>query len=293
MAVSAEVLAAAMFAALAGALLVGFPVAFSVAAVAAVFGVAGVAAGHFQPAFLLAGTLRVEGFFHNDNLLAIRLFVFMGMLLERTGLAADMLHALDELLAAVRGGMAYTVVLVGASLAAITGFVSAAVIGLGLIALPAMLRRGYDARLATGVVAASGTLAQMLPPSLVLIVLAEQLEVPLMDMFRGALLPSALLVLLYLLYIFFAARLWPQRVPAMPGEVRLRPLAQRSRTALVAAGFPIGLILLVLASVYFGVATPTEGGAVGVTGAVALGLMRRKLDLRRLQQASERPGRPS
>tara|TARA_B100001105_G_scaffold253821_1_gene248178 strand:- start:22 stop:903 length:882 start_codon:yes stop_codon:yes gene_type:complete len=293
MAVSAEVLAAAMFAALAGALLVGFPVAFSVAAVAAVFGVAGVAAGHFQPAFLLAGTLRVEGFFHNDNLLAIPLFVFMGMLLERTGLAADMLHALDELLAAVRGGMAYTVVLVGASLAAITGFVSAAVIGLGLIALPAMLRRGYDARLATGVVAASGTLAQMLPPSLVLIVLAEQLEVPLMDMFRGALLPSALLVLLYLLYIFFAARLWPQRVPAMPGEVRLRPLAQRSRTALVAAGFPIGLILLVLASVYFGVATPTEGGAVGVTGAVALGLMRRKLDLRRLQQASERPGRPS
>ena len=153
---SAEVLAPAMFAALAFALLLGFPVAFSVAAVAAVFGVLGIAGGHFQPAFLLAGTLRIEGFFHNDNLLAIPLFVFMGLLLERTGLAADMLRALDELLAAVRGGMAYTVVLVGASLSALTGFVSAAVIGLGLIALPALLRPGYDARLATGVGAPSG-----------------------------------------------------------------------------------------------------------------------------------------
>lgn len=282
---SAEVLAPAMFAALAVALLLGFPVAFSVAAVAAVFGVLGIAGGHFQPAFLLAGTLRIEGFFHNDNLLAIPLFVFMGLLLERTGLAADMLRALDELLAAVRGGMAYTVVLVGASLSALTGFVSAAVIGLGLIALPAMLRQGYDARLATGVVAASGTLAQILPPSLVLIVLAEQLEVPLMDIFRGAMLPSALLVLMYLLYIFFAARWWPSRVPPLPSRELLRPIGQRGRAALVAAGFPIGLILLVLASVYFGWATPSEGGAVGVTGAFVLGLVRRKLDLARLRQA--------
>ncbi|MCW5663693.1 MAG: TRAP transporter large permease subunit [Piscinibacter sp.] len=282
---SAEVLAPAMFAALAVALLLGFPVAFSVAAVAAVFGVLGIAGGHFQPAFLLAGTLRIEGFFHNDNLLAIPLFVFMGLLLERTGLAADMLRALDELLAGVRGGMAYTVVMVGASLSALTGFVSAAVIGLGLIALPAMLRHGYDARLATGVVAASGTLAQILPPSLVLIVLAEQLEVPLMDIFRGAMLPSALLVLLYLLYIFFASRWWPSRVPPLPSREHLRPIAQRGMAALIAAGFPIGLILLVLASVYFGWATPSEGGAVGVTGAFALGLVRRKLDLSRLRQA--------
>ena len=282
---SAEVLAPAMFAALAVALMLGFPVAFSVAAVAAVFGVLGIAGGHFQPAFLLAGTLRIEGFFHNDNLLAIPLFVFMGLLLERTGLAADMLRALDELLAAVRGGMAYTVVMVGATLSALTGFVSAAVIGLGLIALPAMLRHGYDARLATGVVAASGTLAQILPPSLVLIVLAEQLEVPLMDIFRGAMLPSALLVLMYLLYIFFAARWWPSRVPPLPSRELLRPIGQRGRAALVAAGFPIGLILLVLASVYFGWATPSEGGAVGVTGAFVLGLLRRKLDLARLRQA--------
>lgn len=282
---SAEVLAPAMFAALAVALLLGFPVAFSVAAVAAVFGVLGITGGHFQPAFLLAGTLRIEGFFHNDNLLAIPLFVFMGLLLERTGLAADMLRALDELLAAVRGGMAYTVVMVGATLSALTGFVSAAVIGLGLIALPAMLRHGYDARLATGVVAASGTLAQILPPSLVLIVLAEQLEVPLMDIFRGAMVPSALLVLLYLLYIFFAARWWPSRVPPLPSRELLRPIGQRGKAALIAAGFPIGLILLVLASVYFGWATPSEGGAVGVTGAFALGLVRRKLDLARLRQA--------
>lgn len=145
-----EVLAPAMFAALALVLLAGFPVSFSIAAVGAVFGAIGIAAGHFHPQFLLAGTLRIEGFFHNDNLLAIPLFVFMGMLLERTRIAADMLITLDELFGKVRGGMAYTVVLVGATLAAITGFVSAAVIGIALIALPAMLRKGYDARLATG-----------------------------------------------------------------------------------------------------------------------------------------------
>ena len=137
--------------------------------------------GQFTPAFLLNMPLRLEGFFHNDNLLSIPLFLFMGMLLERTQIAEDMLHALDALFGGIRGGMAYTVVLVGASIAAITGFVSASVIAIGLIALPAMLRKGYDPRLATGVIAASGTLAQILPPSIVLIVLAEQLEVSLID----------------------------------------------------------------------------------------------------------------
>lgn len=288
---STEILAPAMFACLAVALMTGFPVAFSVAAVAAVFGAIGIASAHFQPAFLLAATLRIEGFFLNDNLLAIPLFVFMGMLLERTRIAADMLLALDELLGAMRGGMAYTVVLVGASLAAITGFVSAAVLGLGLIALPAMLRKGYDPRLATGVIAASGTLAQILPPSLVLIVLAEQLEVSLMDIFRGALLPSALLVALYLGYVYLATRLWPDRAPAgraTPGAAW--PTARQWRAALLAAGLPIGLILLILATIYFGVATPSEGGAFGVVGTLLLGLARRQLDLKRLRQAMDSAG---
>lgn len=288
---STEVLAPAMFAALALALLAGFPVAFSVAAVGAVFGVLAVAAGHFHPAFLLAATLRIEGFFHNDNLLAIPLFVFMGMLLERTHIAAEMLVALDELFGRVRGGMAYTVVLVGASLAAITGFVSAAVIGIGLIALPAMLRKGYDPRLATGVIAASGTLAQILPPSLVLIVLAEQLEVSLIDIYQGALRPSALLVAFYLAYIFVASRCWPNRMPTgSAAAAEARELLRRWGAAVIAAGFPIGLILVVLASIYFGVATPTEGGAIGVTGTLALGLVRRKLTLRSLQQAMHSAG---
>lgn len=264
-----DVLGPAMFASLALALLAGFPVAFSIVAVAAVFGAVGVVAGHFQPQFLLAGTLRLEGFFHNDNLLAIPLFIFMGVLLERSRIAADMLIALDQLFGSVRGGMAYTVVLVGATLAAITGFVSAAVIGIALIALPAMLRKGYDERLAAGVIAASGTLAQILPPSLVLIVLAEQLEVPLLDMYRGALLPSAMLVLLYFVYVYLVTRLWPQRAPAGRGEGNIaNPTSRQWRAAAVAAGFPIGLILAVLASIYFGIATPSEGGAIGVTGAL-------------------------
>jgi tripartite ATP-independent transporter DctM subunit len=287
---STEVLAPAMFACLALVLMIGFPVAFSVAAVAGVFGAIGVASGQFPAPFLLAGTLRVEGFFNNDNLLAIPLFVSMGMVLERSGLAADMLLALDELFGSVRGGIAYAVVVVGGSLAAITGFVSAAVIGIALMALPPMLRKGYDPRLATGLIAATGTLAQILPPSLVLIVLAEQLEVPLTDMYRGALLPSLLLAGLYLLYIFFVTRRWPQRAPSGRTIDEGQPAARRWANALVAAVFPIALILLVLLSIFFGIATPSEGGAVGASGAVALGFARRRLDLRRLGQAMEAAG---
>ncbi len=282
----ADVLAPAMFSVLVIALIAGFPVAFSVAAVAAVFGIVGVLGGQFTPSFLLNMPLRLDGFFHNDNLLSIPLFLFMGMLLERTQIAEDMLRALDELFGRIRGGMAYTVVLVGGSIAAITGFVSASVIAIGLIALPAMLRKGYDPRLATGVIAASGTLAQILPPSIVLIVLAEQLEVPLIEMFRGALLPAALLVGLYLLYAFLVTRWKPEFAPAgiadgviprLKREVWLR--------AAIAAGFPIGLIAAVLASIYFGVATPSEGGAVGVVGALVIGLWRRKLNGHNLRQA--------
>lgn len=286
-----DVLAPAMFASLVVALIAGFPVAFSIAAVAAVFGVIGVMSGHFNPQFLLAMPLRLEGFFHNDNLLTIPLFLFMGMLLERTQIAEDMLHALDRLFGRIRGGMAYTVVVVGASIAAMTGFVSASVIAIGLIALPVMLRKGYDPRLATGVIAASGTLAQILPPSIVLIVLAEQLEVPLIDIFRGALLPSALLVGLYLLYIFLVTRWKPQFAPA--GRLATEDTRRKHQIwieAAVAAGFPIGLILMVLASIYFGVATPTEGGAVGVCGALLLGLLRGKLNWRNLRQAMDATG---
>lgn len=280
-----------MFASLVIALLAGFPVAFSIAAVAAAFGAIGVAAGDFAPAFLLNMPLRLEGFFQNENLLTIPLFLFMGMLLERTRVAEDMLHAFDGLFGRIRGGMAYTVVLVGGTIAAMTGFVSASVIAIGLIALPAMLRKGYDPRLATGVIAASGTLAQILPPSIVLIVLAEQLDVSLIDIYSGVLVPSALLVGLYLLYVFLVTRWKPMFAPAGAGyRANFRSARRLVAEALVAAGAPIGLILAVLASIYFGVATPTEGGAIGVCGALLLGILRRRLTLRNLREAMNATG---
>lgn len=285
-----DVLVPAMFACLIIALVAGFPVAFSIAAVAALFGVIGLLTGHFEPTFLLAMQFRIEGFFRNENLLSIPLFLFMGMLLERTRIAEDMLQALDRLMGSVRGGMAYTAVLVGASIAAITGFVSASVIAIGLIALPAMLRRGYDPKLATGVVAASGTLAQILPPSIVLIVLADQLEVLLLDIYHGVLLPSALLVGMYLLYIFIRTRWQPQTAPVANAAESEQSAGAAWREAAVAAGFPLGIILLVLASIYFGIATPTEAGAIGVAGTLLLGVARRKLDWKNLQQAMETTG---
>jgi tripartite ATP-independent transporter DctM subunit len=286
-----DILIPAMFGSLVIALIAGFPVAFSIAAVAALFGIIGLLTGHYEPEFILAMTFRVEGFFRNENLLSIPLFLFMGMLLERTRIAEDMLRALDRLMGNLRGGMAYTTVLVGASIAAITGFVSASVIAIGLIALPAMLKRGYDPKLATGVVAASGTLAQILPPSIVLIVLADQLEVLLLDIYHAVLIPSAVLVGLYLVYVFILTRWRPQTAPtagAAEAAPESRPAAWRE--AAVAAGFPLGIILLVLASIYFGVATPSEGGAIGVTGTLLLGVLRRKLNWSNLRQAMETTG---
>ena len=286
-----DVLVPAMFAALIVALLAGFPVAFSIAAVAAIFGIVGLATGHFEPAWLLAMRFRIEDFFRNENLLSIPLFLFMGMLLERTRIAEDMLLALDRLMGGVRGGMAYAAVVVGACIAAITGFVSASVIAIALIALPAMLRRGYDPKLATGVVAASGTLAQILPPSIVLIVLSDQLEVPLLAVYRGALLPSALLVGLYLLYIVARTHWRPRTTTAAWGtNIRQAQPPAAWREAAVAAGFPLGIILLVLASVYFAVAAPTESGAIGVVATLLLGIARRKLDWKNLRQAMETTG---
>lgn len=280
-----------MFVTLIVALLAGFPVAFSIAAVGAAFGIVGILNGNFDPEFLLNMPLRIEGFFHNENLLTIPLFLFMGMLLERTQIAEDMLHALDRLFGRIRGGMAYTVVLVGGTIAAMTGFVSASVITIGLIALPIMLRKGYDPRLATGVIAASGTLAQILPPSIVLIVLAEQLDVSLIDIYRGVLVPSALLVCLYLLYVFVVTRWKPRFAPAAEPDIAATGKHRGVwASTLLAVGFPIGLILAVLASIYFGVATPTEGGAVGVCGALLIGLVRRKLTWRNLREAMDATG---
>lgn len=236
-------------------------------------------------------TFRIQGVFHNDNLLAIPLLIFMGIILERTGIAEDMLLALNRLFGRVPGGLAYTVIIVGAVLSAITGFVSASVIALGLISIPPMLRVGYDHRLATGAIAAAGTLAQILPPSLVLIVLVEQLDVSLIDIYHGALLPSALLICLYMGYVFVATWWKPELAPpaAAKGD---RGWADPDiwLQASIAAGLPLGLVLAVLASIYFGVVTPSEGGVVGVTGALLLGLAKRRLAARILKQAMDIAG---
>jgi len=282
---SAELLAPAMFLSLVVILLAGFPVAFSLAAVAGVFGAIGIGTGHFKASYLLAMTLRLQGTFFNDNLLAIPLLVFMGMILERAGLAEDMFEALHRLFGRTPAGLAYAVIVVGAVLSAVTGFVSAAVIALGLIAMPAMLRAGYDHRLAAGAVAAGGTLAQVMPPSLVLIVLAEQLEVSLVEIYRGALLPALMLIGVYLAYIFILTLRRPGLAPPAAGGSVDSTRLSLWRDAAMAAGLPIGLVVLVLLSIYFGVATPGEGGAIGVTGALLLALVKRRLTVRRLHDA--------
>lgn len=281
---TADLLGPAMFVALIVVLVAGFPVAFSLAAVAGAFGAIGVLTGHFKSSFLLAMTLRLQGTFFNDNLLAIPLLVLMGMILERAGLADDMFKALHRLFGRSPGGLAYAVVFVGAVLSAVTGFVSAAVIALGLIAMPPMLRAGYDHRLAAGVVAAAGTLAQVMPPSLVLIVLAEQLEVSLVEIYRGALLPALLLIGVYLAYIFVLTRFRPQHAPAA-AAVALLPRPVLWKEAAIAAGLPLGLVFMVLLSIFWGIATPGEGGAIGVSGALLLALVKRRLSLKRVHDA--------
>lgn len=284
-----DVLAPAMFLCLVIALFAGFPVAFSLSAVAGIFGVIGLTAGYFKVGFLTNMLFRIQGTFNNDNLLALPLLIFMGMLLERTGIAEDMFVALNRLFGRLSGGLAYTTIIVGAALSAITGFVSASVVAIGLIALPVMLRAKYDPKLATGVVAASGTLAQVIPPSLVLIILAEQLEVSLLEIYRGALLPAAVLVGSYLFYILLVTRLSPQRAPSMPRQddaSQLRVFGEVLR----AAGLPLGIVSAVLAGIFFGVTTPTEGGAIGVVAVCLLGLAARKLTGRNLRQAMDVTG---
>ncbi len=285
-----EFLAPAMFICLVVALFAGFPVAFSLAAVAGVFGVIGVTTGHFNVTFLNNMLFRIQGTFNNDNLLALPLLIFMGMLLERTGIAEDMFVALNRLFGRLSGGLAYTTIIVGAALSAITGFVSASVVAIGLISLPVMLRAKYDPKLATGVIAAAGTLAQVVPPSLVLIILAEQLEVSLLEIYRGALLPAALLVVLYLSYIFLVTRMSPGRAPSTFAGTTALPQSQVLLEVVRAAGLPLGIVAAVLAAIFFGVTTPTEGGAIGVVAILLLALAARKLTGRNLRQAMDVTG---
>ena len=349
-----------MFAGLIVFLLMGFPVAFSLGACGLFFGFIGIQLGVLPEALLQALPLRIFGIMQNDTLLAIPFFTLMGLILERSGMAEDLLETIGQLFGPVRGGLALAVIFVGALLAATTGVVAASVISMGLISLPIMLRYGYDRRLASGVIAASGTLAQIIPPSLVLIILADQLGRSVGDMYKGAFIPGFALTAMYACYVILLAFIRPAWVPAMPVEARtfrepngssglpsllaLTVLcvglaivlgenyarvvswatgnevttAAKDETIVVAmcAGVllaflmallnkatrlgllsrmaervtfvlipPLLLIFLVLGTIFLGIATPTEGGAMGALGALVMAFARRRLSYSLLKQA--------
>ena len=266
-------------------MLIGFPVAFSLAAVGLSFGFIGVATGHFEWAFLQALPLRVFGILSNDLLLAIPFFTFMGAILERCGLAEDLLEGTGQLFGAWPGGLAVAVVIVGAILGAITGTVAASVIAMGVISLPVMMRYGYDMKFATGVIAASGTITQLIPPSLVLIVLADQLGRSVGDMYKGAIGPSLLQVGLFLAYIAFLAITKPHLMPPIPPEAR-EPFGWKLLKRVLWGMVPsIVLIFLVLGTIFMGLATPTEAGAMGAVGAIALAALHGRLTWDLVRQA--------
>jgi TRAP-type mannitol/chloroaromatic compound transport system permease large subunit len=350
-----------MFIALFVILLTGFPVAFGLAATGLALGFVGIEAGIFPAAMFQALPLRIFGIMQNDTLLAIPFFTFMGIILERSGMAEDLLETVGQVFGPVRGGVAIAVILVGALLAATTGVVAAAVISMGLISLPIMLRYGYSRTIATGTITASGTLAQAIPPSLVLIVLADQLGRSVGDMYSGALIPGLMLVGLYILFIVVVAIVKPDMVPALPpeallykedngasghksllglvvvcaavgygwaqihdglmtkwleravpsagDEIVIMSLTLASLTGLALAIInhitkmgllsklaeqvtfvlmpPLILIFLVLGTIFLGVATPTEGGAMGALGAIILALGKGRLSFDLTKQALE------
>ena len=349
-----------MFAGLVMFLLLGFPVAFSLGACGLFFGFLGIELGLLPAALMQALPLRLIGIMQNDTLLAIPFFTLMGLILERSGMAEDLLDTIGQVLGPLRGGLAIAVILVGALLAATTGVVAASVISMGLISLPIMLRYGYDRRLASGVIAASGTLAQIIPPSLVLIIMADQLGRSVGDMYKGAFIPAFMLTGLYVLYVLALAIFKPASVPALPIEARtyrepdgsggypslialavlsslvavflarhmadvhtwwegqlvesvptdekvvvamcggvfvalvialanrfarlglLSRLAERVTFVLIP---PLLLIFLVLGTIFLGVATPTEGGAMGAMGALIMAMMRGRMSFALLKQA--------
>jgi tripartite ATP-independent transporter DctM subunit len=271
-----EMMPPLMFGGLVLFLLLGFPVAFSLSAVGLFFGFLSIELGFFTPAYLGNLPLRVFGILSNEVLLAIPFFTLMGAILERCGLAEDLLEGTGQLFGKVPGGLAYAVIAVGAILGAITGTVAASVIAMGMISLPIMLRYGYDMRIATGVIAASGTIAQLIPPSLVLIVLGDQLGKSVGEMYAGAIGPSMMQVLLFLAFIAVVSLIWPQKVPPLPAEARGMRGWRLYRRVLKGMVPSLVLMFLVLGTIFLGLATPTEAGAMGAVGAIVIAVINRR-----------------
>jgi tripartite ATP-independent transporter DctM subunit len=272
-------------------MLYGFPVAFSLAAVGLFFGVIGIATGHFAPVFLESLPFRFYGIISNELLLAIPFFTLMGAILERCGLAEDLLEGTGKLFGGLPGGLAVAVVLVGAILGAITGTVAASVITMAMISLPVMQRYGYNMRMATGVIAASGTIAQLIPPSLVLVVLADQLSKSVGDMYKGAIGPSIIQISVFLIFIAIMAFLRPNSMPPLPKEAR-GELGVKLFLTIIKGMVPSAILMfLVLGTIFLGLATPTEAGAMGVVGAILIALVNRRLTWPLLRESMETTAR--
>ena len=296
-----ELLSGLMFFGIIGFLLLGFPVAFTLAGVSLMFGAVGMALGVFDPSNFGALPNRYIGFMTNEVLVAVPLFIFMGVMLERSNIAEQLLLTMGKLFGNLRGGLGMSVIVVGTLLAASTGVVGATVVTMGLISLPAMLRAGYDPKLATGVICASGTLGQIIPPSTVLIFMGDMLSginsqvqmakgnfaptaVSVGDLFAGALLPGLMLVGLYLLYTIFKAITDPESCPATP--VPAEEKGHLLREIVVSLVPPLLLILSVLGSILGGIATPTEAASVGAVGAMILAALRWRLSFAVLRQTA-------
>lgn len=266
---------------------IGYPVAFSLAAVGVIFGLIGVSLGIFDPILIRALPSRIFGIASNFTLLAIPYFIFLGAMLEKSGLAEDLLDTMGVLFGPMRGGLAIAVVVVGALLAATTGVVAATVVAMGLISLPIMLRYNYNKQLATGVICASGTLGQIIPPSVVLVVLGDQLGVSVGRLFIGSLIPGLLLAAALAFYCWTVAQIKPDMAPALPLSARtLRGSALAVRVLKVMVP-PLLLIMAVLGSIFFGLATATEAGAVGALGATILAAFNRRLNFRTFREVSD------
>jgi tripartite ATP-independent transporter DctM subunit len=265
----------------------GYPVAFAIGGTSLVFAGLGIHLEQFPPTYVNAMFLRTFGILSNQVLLAVPFFIFMGTVLERSKLAEDLLQTIGQLFGPVRGGLALAVVAVGALLAAATGVVGASVVAMGTISLPVMLRYGYSRELTTGVIAASGTLGQIIPPSVVLVVLADQIGTSVGDLFRGALVPGLLLAGMYAAWVVVVAMLRPAAAPALPeAERKLAAGALLRRVAFVMLP-PLLLIVIVLGSIFWGVATPTEAGALGAAGALLLALVTGRLSVKLVRQAAD------
>jgi tripartite ATP-independent transporter DctM subunit len=266
-----------MFAGMILFMLFGYPAAFSLAATGLFFGFLAIQYGLIAPDFLGNLTYQLYGIISNDLLLAIPFFTFMGAILERCGLAEDLLDSIGQLFGPVRGGLSYAVIFVGAILGAITGTVAASVIAMGVISIPVMLRNGYSVSHTMGVIAASGTITQLIPPSLVLVVLADQLGRSVGDMYAGAIGPSIIQIVLFVIWVAIVSVLWPKDVPALPLKERTLhgwPLIAKCLRGIIPS---LGLIFLVLGTIFLGLATPTEAGAMGAVGALLLAAFNRTL----------------